>query len=141
MVSADVELLFLRVIPETDYETIDICANIIYDQQDVIRNLLSLATKESCFILNEVLNKRKDGVAMGSPLGPTSAKTFLCIYERKWLKKYPIEFKPVFYSNQRIFSKNFVASLIIVTLRCRFHLRKKKRLKCYFRCRNLPRER
>ena len=71
MVSADVELLFLRVIPETDYETIDICANIIYSQQDVIRNLLSLATKESCFILNEVLNKRKDGVAMGPPLRPT----------------------------------------------------------------------
>lgn len=36
MVSADVELLFLRVIPETDYETIDICANIIYNQQDAI---------------------------------------------------------------------------------------------------------
>ena len=141
MVSADVELLFLRVIPETDYETIDICANIIYDQQDVIRNLLSLATKESCFILNEVLNKRKDGVAMGSPLGPASAKAFLCIYERKWLEKYPIEFKPVFYSNQRIFPKNFVASLTIITLKCRFHLRKNKRLKCYFRCRNLPRKR
>ena len=78
---------------------------------------------------------------MGSPLGPASAKAFLCIYERKWLEKYPIEFKPVFYSNQRIFPKNFVASLTIITLKCRFHLRKNKRLKCYFRCRNLPRKR
>ena len=78
---------------------------------------------------------------MGSPLGPASAKAFLCIYERKWLEKYPIEFKPVFYSNQRIFPKYFVASLTIITLKCRFHLRKNKRLKCYFRCRNLPRKR
>ena len=33
---------------------------------------------------------------MGSPLGPTLANVFLCFYERKWLEKYPLEFKPVF---------------------------------------------
>ena len=45
----------------------DICTNTIYRQQDVIegiskeefRNLLSLATKESYFIFNEVLYKQK----------------------------------------------------------------------------------
>ena len=72
-------------------KTIDICTNTIYSQQDVIeginkeefRNLLSLTTKESYSIFNEVLNKLKDGVAMGSLLGPTLANPFLCFYERK----------------------------------------------------------
>ena len=56
-----------------------------------------LATKESYFIFNKVLYKQKDGVVMGSPLGPTSANAFLCFYERKWLEECPSEFKPVFY--------------------------------------------
>ena len=34
---------------------------------------------------------------MGSPLGLTLANVFNCFYERKWLKKCPLEFKPVFY--------------------------------------------
>ena len=34
---------------------------------------------------------------MGSPLGPTLANAFLCFYERKWLEKCLLEFKPVFY--------------------------------------------
>ena len=34
---------------------------------------------------------------MGSPQGPTLANAFLCFYERKWLKKCPLEFKPVSY--------------------------------------------
>ena len=34
---------------------------------------------------------------MGSPLGPTLANAFFCFYERKWLEKSPLEFKPVFY--------------------------------------------
>ena len=86
-------------------KTIDICTNSIYSEQDVIeginkeefQNLLSLATKESYFIFNKVLYKQKDGVVMGSPLGPTSANAFLCFYERKWLEECPSEFKPVFY--------------------------------------------
>ena len=51
-------------------ETINICTNIAYSEQDVIqginkeefRNLLSLATKESYFIFNAVLYKQKDGI-------------------------------------------------------------------------------
>ena len=34
---------------------------------------------------------------MDSPLGLTLANVFNCFYERKWLKKCPLEFKPVFY--------------------------------------------
>ena len=35
------------------------------------KQLLSLATKELYFIFNGFLGKQIDGVAMGSPLGPT----------------------------------------------------------------------
>ena len=38
-----------------------------------------------------------DGVAMGSPLGPSLANTFLAHYEQVWLDDCPDEFKPVYY--------------------------------------------
>ena len=41
--------------------------------------------------------KQIDGVAMGSPLGPTLANAFLCFHEKIWLNEYPDEFKPVYY--------------------------------------------
>ena len=77
----------------------------LYNNEDVIeginksefKNLLSLATQESYFIFNDVLYKQKDGVAMGSPLGPTMANVFLSFYEVKWLEQCPKEFKPAFY--------------------------------------------
>ena len=56
-----------------------------------------LAVKSSCFALNYIYYKQIDGVAMGSPLGPTFAKLFLVYYERKWLKNCPLQFKPKFY--------------------------------------------
>ena len=85
--SIDVDSLFTNI---PLVETIDICTNTIYGEQDVIqginkeefRNLLALATKESYFIFNEVLYKQKDGVAMGFPLGPALANAFLCFYDK-----------------------------------------------------------
>ena len=38
-----------------------------------------------------------DGVAMGSPWGPTLANVFLCHHEKKCLNDCPNNFKPVFY--------------------------------------------
>ena len=38
-----------------------------------------------------------DGVAMGSPLGPTLANVFLCHHEKKWFNDCPNNFQPVFY--------------------------------------------
>ena len=77
----------------------------IYDNVHVIeginkfefKNILFLATQESYFLFNDVLYKQKDGVAMGSPLGPTMANVFLSFYEVKWLEQSSNEFKPVFY--------------------------------------------
>ena len=102
MGSLDVDSLFTNIPLE---ETINICTESVYNQNDIVeglsksefKELLSLATKESYFIFNEFLYKQIDGVAMGSPLGPTLANAFLCFYEKKWLDKCPKEFKPVYY--------------------------------------------
>ena len=86
-------------------ETINICTESIYDQNDSIeglnksefKKLLSLATKESYFIFDEILNKQINVVAMVSPLEATLANAFLCFYEKKWLEQCPDKFKPVYY--------------------------------------------
>ena len=48
-----------------------------------LKELLYLATKESYFIFNNILYKQIDGVAMGSPLGPSLANAFLGHHEQK----------------------------------------------------------
>ena len=76
MGSLDVESLFTNIPLE---ETINICTNLLYNNEDVIeginksefKNLRLLATQESHFIFNDVLYKQMDGVAMGSSLEPT----------------------------------------------------------------------
>ena len=86
-------------------ETISICTESIYDQNDSIegfnkskfKELLSLVTKESYLIFNEILYKQINGVAMGSPLGPFLANAFFCFYEKNWIKQCPDKFKPVYY--------------------------------------------
>ena len=61
------------------------------------KKLLSLATTESMFLFNDKYYKQIDGVAMGSPLGPTLANAFMCHYEKKWLEECPSQFKPIYY--------------------------------------------
>ena len=112
-------------------ESVDI-GTIIYSQQDVIesisneefRNLLPLATKQFYFIFNEVLYKQKDGVAIVSLLGLTLANAFLCFYERKWLEKFPLAFKTVFY-------RRYVGD-IFVSFKSTDHLEKLRN--CYNTC-------
>ena len=63
MDSLDVNALFTNILLD---KTIDFCTNTSYSQQDLIeginkeefRNLLSLPTKESYFIFNEILYKQ-----------------------------------------------------------------------------------
>ena len=113
MGSLDVDSLFTNIPLD---EAINICTNTLYSEQNVIedinkeefRNLLSLPTKESYFIFNEVLYKQEDRVVMGSSLGPTLANVFLCFYVRKWLEKCSLEFEPVFY--RRYVDNIFVSS-------------------------------
>ena len=50
------------------------------------KELLFLAKKESYFLFNGQLYKQVDGVAMGSPLGPTLTNVFLVHSEKNCLQ-------------------------------------------------------
>ena len=102
MVSFDVESLFTNIPLD---ETINICLDRLYTRKKKVRGLLkrhfkellTLATKSSCFLFNGVYYSQVDGVAMGSPLGPTLANLFLAYHEEKWLNDCPVQFKPQYY--------------------------------------------
>ena len=57
------------------------------------RNVLVLTTNQSYFFFDCDLYKQTDGVAMGSPLGPSLANAFLSHHEKAWLEDCPIEFR------------------------------------------------
>ena len=48
-------------------------------------------------MFNSIIFQQVDGVALGSPLGPSLANAFLAHYEQIWLNNCPDEFKPVYY--------------------------------------------
>ena len=102
MASLDVDSLFTNI-PLT--ETIDICCKLLFRDQPCVdglsetdfKKLLTLATTESFILFNGQYYQQVDGVAMGSPLGPTLANVFLCYYEKQWLADCPDHFKPSYY--------------------------------------------
>ena len=102
MASFDVTSLFTNVPLD---ETIDIILQMLFEVNETVnglnknqfRNLLELATKDIMFYFNGKLYKQIDGVAMGSPLGPTLANIFMCFYEQQWLRDCPEIFKPSHY--------------------------------------------
>ena len=103
MCSFDITSLFTNIPLD---ETIQIILDQIFHNPDTLfqglnkaqfKSLLELATKNSNFIFDGKLYKQIDGVAMGSPCGPTLANIFLCYYESIWLENCPSEFKPEFY--------------------------------------------
>ena len=86
MENLDVDSLFTNIPLE---ETIEICANTLFENTEKVeglskiefKELLFLATKESYFNFNEKLYKQVDEVAMGSPLSPTLDNAFLIHFE------------------------------------------------------------
>ncbi|KAF7677257.1 hypothetical protein TCON_2655 [Astathelohania contejeani] len=102
MASFDVESLFTNI---PLLETLDLCVNQLFANSDLcggfnkkqFRSLLGLSVQDSIFMFNNLYYKQIDGVAMGSPLGPSLANVFLCFYEKAWLNDCPSCFKPVFY--------------------------------------------
>ena len=102
MGSQDVASLF-TIIPHE--ETIDICANTIFENIERVegltkiefKELLSLATKESYFIFTEKVYQQVDGVAMGSPLGSILTNAFLVYFEKNWLQNCSSDFEPHYY--------------------------------------------
>ena len=47
--------------------------------------LLRMALQNNFFNFDGKIYKQTNGVAMGSPLGPGLANTFLCFHEQIWL--------------------------------------------------------
>ena len=102
MTSFDVDSLFTNIPLD---ETIDICVRKLFGRKRKfngfskleLTQLLQFAVKDSLFIFNEKYYIQCDGVAMGSPLGPTLANVFLCYWEDIWLKKCPKKFAPMYY--------------------------------------------
>ena len=82
MVSFDVSSLFSNV--PLDF-TIDIILKKIFNEKlistklkrEQFKELLELCTKRLRFSFNGVMYQQKDGVAMGSPLGPVIANIFM----------------------------------------------------------------
>jgi hypothetical protein len=111
--SFDVKSLFTNI-PLN--ETINIILNILFKDNEYLdcslfgntndihvlnrsqfKELLDLACLDNHFIFNGSMYKQIDGVAMGSPLGPTLAMAFMCFMEEEWLSECPLDFKPLFY--------------------------------------------
>ena len=69
--------------------------------QDSIREMLTVTIYESFilfyFIFDSKYYRQHDGVAMGSPLGPTFTNIFLYVHEILWLEKSLPEFRIVIY--------------------------------------------
>ncbi|XP_069981900.1 uncharacterized protein [Penaeus vannamei] len=102
MASFDVESLFTNM---PLLETSEIIVNNINSThlnkfdltKDSFKKLLHIAAHHSVFSYDNDLYTQTDGVAMGSPLGPSYANAFFCYHEHNWLIQCPPEFKPIYY--------------------------------------------
>ena len=102
MASLDVESLFTNIPLE---ETINISCDSLFSNEAKINNfnrndfekLFRMALQNNFFNFDGKIYKQTDGVAMGSPLGPSLANAFLCFHEQIWLNDCPEDFKPVYY--------------------------------------------
>ena len=65
--------------------------------KDSFWELLTRTISESFILFDQGFYQQHDEVAMGSPLGPTFVKVFLCCHEEIWFQNCPSEFKPVMY--------------------------------------------
>ena len=102
MASFDVELLFTKIPLQ---ELIDLCVQKLFEGKDYInglskdsfREMLTFTMTEPLILFDSEYYKQLDGVAMGSPLGPSFANIFLCVHKILWLEQCPPEFRPVIY--------------------------------------------
>ena len=100
--SLDVESLFTNIPLK---ETISVCCDSLFSNNAKVNNINRIdfeklsraALQNNFFNFERKIYKQIDGVAMGSPLGPTLANAFLCFHEQIWLNDCPDEFKPAFY--------------------------------------------
>ena len=103
MASLDVESLFTNIPLD---ETIDILTKKVFKNKRKVsgisrrdfKRLLEISTKGTVFFFNDHYYKQRDGVAMGSPLGPALANAFLAHHETVWLEECPLSFAPIFFA-------------------------------------------
>ena len=102
MASFDIKSLFTNI-PLT--ETLNLCVQNLYRNETHVNNLtkssfyklFKITIFESFYIFDEKFYEQCDGVAIGSPLGPTLANVFMCHFESIWLENCPSHFKPIIY--------------------------------------------
>ena len=102
MASLDVESLFTNIPLE---KTINISCDSLFSNEAKIKNfnrndfekVFKMALQNNVFNFHSKIYKQTDGVAMGSPLGPSLANVFLCFHEQIWLNDCPEDFKSVYY--------------------------------------------
>ena len=92
--SFDIKSLFTCVPVQ---QVIDICADALFRDglnrsrltESNFRKLMCMSTTSVEFLFNNDVYNQKDGVAMGSPLGPTLANIFVGFYEEKLFASFP----------------------------------------------------
>ena len=68
----------------------------LFPNKQQVFEMLLLTTKENVILFDQKYYSQIDGVAIGSPLGPTFGNIFLCHRGTTWLKNCPKAFKPVY---------------------------------------------
>ena len=102
MASFDVDSLFTNIPLD---ETIEICVKKLFGRKHKYKgfnksefcSLFQYAVKDNLIFFNGKYYIQIDGVATGSPLGPTLANIFLCHWEVIWLENCPQQFRPLYY--------------------------------------------
>ena len=100
LVSYDATSLFTNILLQ---EIIDIAINLIFNRnlnlnitKKELKKRFLFATSPTHFIFNSKFYNQIDGVALGSPMAPVLANTFMGLYKSKWLNEYNLN-KPKFY--------------------------------------------
>ena len=106
MASFDVSSLYTNIPLD---ESNDLCTDLLFGNQETIeynncrfdrinfRMLLSFAVKDNHFMFDRRLYDQIDGMAMGSPLGPSLVNVFMCVLENRYLNNCTSQFKPFLY--------------------------------------------
>ena len=101
--SLDITSLFTNVPLQATVQII--LDKIFLNEDDLFHNFnkadfkkfLEIAVLDTNFIFNKTVFKQIDGVAMGSPLGPAFANSFMSWFEAELLDNCPSSIKPIFY--------------------------------------------
>ena len=122
MANLDVECLFTNIQLE---KTFKVCCGSLFGNDAKVNNVNRInfkkllgAALQNCFFNFEGKNyKLIDGVAIGSPLGPTLGNVFLCFHEQIWLKECLHEFKSAYYRRLIKYLFSLVYQIILRNLK------------------------